>query len=340
MKNALPRSVFVVTNRVNRGELPVRASDPVGGLHDPAIIDGVSLAELCTLIVRNARRDLPVEGMFLSVVEHATAPTPLMTGPVVGLVAQGAKQAALGDRTYDYRAGQYLVASVDLPVTGTYTEASPAEPFLGAGIALRPAAIADLLLAGESRTTRAATHPGIAVSDASTELLDAFTRLLRLLDHPADLPVLAPMLEREILWRLVTGPQGPMVRQIGLADSTLTHVGRAIRWIREHHAEPLRIEELARLSRMSTTSFHRHFRAVTAMTPIQYQKRIRLHEARLLLVDRTLDVATVGYLVGYGSTSQFSREYRRQFGLPPARDAERLRSACSLVRLPPPAPVG
>jgi transcriptional regulator GlxA family with amidase domain len=149
--------------------------------------------------------------------------------------------------------------------------------------------------------------------------------MMRLLDRPADAPVLAPLIKKEILWRLLTGPQGAMVSQIGLADSSLTHVGRAIRWIREHHAETLRIERLAQLAMMSPTSFHRHFRAVTAMTPVQYQKRIRLHEARLLLVDRTHDVATVGYLVGYESTSQFSREYRRQFGVPPGRDAGRLR---------------
>jgi AraC-like DNA-binding protein len=283
----------------------------------------VSLTELCPLIARNLGREQALDGLFLSVVERATMPTPLMTGPVVGLVARGAKQAVLGDRTYDYRAGQYLVASVDLPVTGRYTET----PFLGIGMALEPSAIAELLLDTGEHTSRSAAHPGITTSDASTELLDAFARLLRLLDHPADIPVLAPMIRREILWRLVTGPQGAMVRQIGLADSTLTHVGRAIRWIRKHHAEPLRIDELARLARMSPTSFHRHFRAVTAMTPIQYQKRIRLHEARVLLVDRTLDVATVGYLVGYESTSQFSREYRRQFGSPPGKDAERLRSA-------------
>jgi AraC-like DNA-binding protein len=287
----------------------------------------MSLAALRPLIARSLGREHAIEGLFVSVVEQATTPTPLMTGPVVGLVAQGAKRAVLGDRTYDYRAGQYLAASVDLPVTGSYTEATPAEPFLGVGIALEPPAIAELLLDTGERTNRSATHPGITVSAASDELLDAFARLLRLLDRPADLPVLVPMIKREILWRLVTGPQGAMVRQIGLADSTLTHVGRAIRWIREHHAEPLRVDDLAQLSRMSPTSFHRHFRAVTAMTPIQYQKRIRLHEARVLLVDRTLDVATVGYLVGYESTSQFSREYRRQFGRPPGQDAERLRSA-------------
>jgi AraC-like DNA-binding protein len=288
----------------------------------------VSLAELRTLIAANAgREDLPFDGLFLSVTDQVTEPTPILTGPVAAFVAQGAKRAVLGDRAYDYRAGQYLVVSVDLPVTGTFTEASPEAPFLGVGLMLAPAEVAALLLDTDSRVTRAASHPGIAVSDASAELIDALTRLMRLLDHPADVPVLAPLLKREIIWRLVTGPQGPMVRQIGLADSSLTHIGRAIRWIREHHAEQLRIDELAQLCRMSATSFHRHFRAVTAMTPVQYQKRIRLHEARLLLVDRTHDVTTVSYLVGYESTSQFSREYRRQFGLPPGRDAERLRTA-------------
>ncbi|MCW2859988.1 MAG: Transcriptional regulator, AraC family [Actinoallomurus sp.] len=285
----------------------------------------VSLGELRTLIAANAGRDeLPVDGLFLSMTEQVTVPTPLLTGPVVALVAQGAKCAVLGDRTYDYRAGQYLVVSVDLPVTGNYTQASAAEPFLGVGLMLEPAAVAELLLETEGRD-RSAAHPGIAVSDASAELLDATVRMMRLLDHSAEVPVLAPLIKKEILWRLLTGPQGAMVSQIGLADSSLTHVGRAIRWIREHHSETLRIERLAQLAMMSPTSFHRHFRAVTAMTPVQYQKRIRLHEARLLLVDRTHDVATVGYLVGYESTSQFSREYRRQFGVPPGRDAERLR---------------
>jgi AraC-like DNA-binding protein len=287
----------------------------------------VDLAALCALIAANIDRADELDGLFMARVDEVSTPTPLLTGPAVGLVAQGAKRAALGDRTYDYRAGQYLVASVDLPVTGTYTEASRTKPFLGVGLWLEPSAIAELLLGSDMPVARAAVHPGIAISDGSADLVDAFVRLLRLLDHPGDIPVLAPMIKKEILWRLVTGPQGAMVRQIGLADSTLTNVGRAIRWIREHHVEPLRIEELARLSQMSPTSFHRHFRAVTAMTPIQYQKSIRLHEARLLLVDRTHDVTTVSYLVGYESTSQFSREYRRQFGLPPGRDAERLRQA-------------
>ena len=163
------------------------------------------------------------------------------------------------------------------------------------------------------------------MSNASDDLVDAVVRMLRLPDHPRDLPVLAPMIEREILWRLITGEQGATVRQLGLADSSLAHVGRAVRWIRDHHAETFRVGDLARRSGMSASAFHRNFHAVTAMSPIQFQKQIRLQEARLLLVARPDDVAGVGQAVGYDSASQFSREYRRQFGTPPGRDAARLR---------------
>jgi transcriptional regulator GlxA family with amidase domain len=150
--------------------------------------------------------------------------------------------------------------------------------------------------------------------------------MLRLLDRPGDREVLAPMIEREILWRLIDGPLGQSVHQIGLADSSLTHVSRAVRWISEHFDTPFRVEELARSCSMSTSAFHRNFHAVTALSPIQFQKQIRLQKSRLLLLTGVDDVATVGYRVGYDSTSQFSREYRRQFGLPPGRDAARARS--------------
>ena len=146
-----------------------------------------------------------------------------------------------------------------------------------------------------------------------------------LLDAPDDAAALAAGIEREILWRLVTGPQGATVRQIGLADSRLAHLGRAIRWIRAHYDQTVRIEELAALATMSVTLFHRHFRAVTSMTPVQFQKQIRLHEARARLLAEPGDVAGAGYAVGYDSPSQFSREYQRMFGLPPSRDASALR---------------
>ena len=196
-------------------------------MHDPANLGivwivgaghtwSVSLAELRSLITANADRDLPFGGMFLTVVTQATAPTPMLTGPVLALVAQGAKRAVLGERVYDYRAGQYLVVSVDLPVTGNFTEASPDEPFLGVGLMLEPAAVAALLLETDNRITRGVAHPGIAVSDAGAELVDAVVRLLRLFDRPADVPVLAPMIKREILWRLVTGPQSRWCVRSGL----------------------------------------------------------------------------------------------------------------------------
>lgn len=290
----------------------------------------VDLTELRTLLDRHARPDstTALDDVLISKVERPGAPSASMSGTVFALVAQGAKRLAHGDRVFEYRAGQYLVASVDLPVTGHFTEASPERPALGFGLVLRPSAVAELLLQaapGNLPPAGGGTPPGIAVSDASDELVDAVVRLLRLLDRPRDATVLAPLVEREILWRLVTGEQGAVVRQLGLADSSLSHVARAVRWIRDHYAQPFRVEEVARLSGMSVSAFYRNFQAVTAMSPIRFQKQIRLQEARLLLATRPHDVTGVGHRVGYDSPSQFSREYRRQFGVPPSRDAARLR---------------
>ncbi|GAA1283229.1 AraC family transcriptional regulator [Planotetraspora silvatica] len=292
----------------------------------------VSLDELRSLITRHAGRSGPaVGGLLLSAADKPSPPTATVAEPTLAVVAQGAKRLTLGDRIYDYGAGQYLVVSVGLPVTGQLAQASPERPFLGCGLTLSPAVIASLILeAGPAAHTRepgrrSETPRGVAVSDAPDDLLDAMVRMVRLLGRPADAPVLAPMIEREIHWRLLTGEQGATVRQIGLADSRLSHVGRAIRWIRDHHAEAIRVDDLAGISGMSASAFHRHFRAVTAMTPIQYQKRIRLQEARLLLLSGSRDVAAVGFTVGYDSASQFSREYRRLFGVPPGQDAARLR---------------
>ena len=284
------------------------------------------LDALRALLDRHARPDMTtaIDGVLVSKVEQPAAPSVSMTGTVLALIAQGAKRLALGDRVYDYRAGQYLVASVDLPVTGHFTEASPERPALGFGLVLRPSAVAELLLQaapGDIPPAGSGTPSGIAVSTASDDLLDAVVRMLRLLDRPRDIPVLAPLVEREILWRLITGEQGAVVRQLGLADSNLAHIARAVRWIRGHYARSFRVEEVARMSGMSVSAFHRNFQAVTGMSPIHFQKQIRLQEARLLLATRRGDVTGVGRRVGYDSPSQFSREYRRQFGVPPSRDA-------------------
>jgi AraC-like DNA-binding protein len=293
-----------------------------------------SNAELRALIARHARADetTAIDGVLLSALGRPGEPQASSSGTVMALIAQGAKRLAIGDRVFDYRPGQYLVASVDLPITGHYTHASADEPALGFGLILRPSAIASLLLEADAgpEPARAAPAPaGIGVADASPELLDAVVRMVRLLDSPGDRDILAPMIEREILWRLITGPLGQSVRQIGLADSSLTYVSRAVRWISEHYDKPFRVEDLARSCGMSTSAFHRNFHAVTALSPIQFQKQIRLQKSRLLLLNGTDDVATAGYRVGYDSASQFSREYRRQFGLPPGRDAARLRADAS-----------
>jgi AraC-like DNA-binding protein len=293
----------------------------------------MGLDELRALLALHARPDhtTAIDDVLISKVERPPPPSPSTSGTVLALVAQGAKRLALGDRVYEYRAGQYLVASVDLPVTGHFTEASPAAPALGFGLVLQPSAIADVLYQaapGDIPTRRGHPPSAIAVTDASQELLDAIVRLLRLLDEPHDRTVLAPLIKREILWRLITGEQGEIVSQLGLADSSLTHVARAVRWIRDHYAQPFRVEDLAYQSGMSPSAFYRNFQAVTAMSPIQFQKQIRLQEARLLL-GQTTDVAQVGRRVGYDSPSQFSREYRRQFGAAPSQEAARIRSSTS-----------
>ncbi|WP_262015039.1 AraC family transcriptional regulator [Micromonospora sp. Mcm103] len=292
----------------------------------------MDLAELRALLARYARPDMStaIDGVLISKVERQSPPATSMSGTVMALVAQGAKQMALGDRVYEYRAGQYLVASVDLPVTGRFTRAGADSPALGFGLVLHPPTVAELLLQaapGDLPPVPGATPSGLVVSDAPDELVDAVIRLLRLLDRPRDVAVLAPLVKREILWHLLTGEQTGAVRQLGLADSSLSHVARAVRWIRDHYAQSFRVEELARLSGMSVSAFYRNFQAVTAMSPIRFQKQIRLQEARLLLATHPRDVTGVSARVGYESPSQFSREYRRQFGAPPREDAARLHGA-------------
>jgi AraC-like DNA-binding protein len=288
------------------------------------------LIELRELLERHVRPDLStaIDGVRICKADQTIPPQSSMSGTVVALVAQGGKRLALGDRVYEYRAGQYLIASVDLPVTGHVIDIGAGQPTLSFGMTLDPAAIAEVLLQagpGDLPAAAGAIRTGIAVSDAPNELLDAFVRLLRLLDRPRDRKALVPLVKREILWRLMTGEQGDVVRQLGLADSSLNHITWAVQWIKENYSKPFRVEEVAHVSGMSVSAFHRNFQAVTAMTPIQFQKQIRLQTARLLLANRPSDVTGVGNRVGYDNPSQFSREYRRQFGAPPSIDAARMR---------------
>ena len=291
----------------------------------------MALDELRDLLARHARPDLRtgIDDVLIFRADRPYPPTPAIYGRVLAVVVQGAKRLALGDRVYDYGAGDYLIASVDLPVSGNFTAASPERPGLGVGLNLDPAAVADVLLhvpPGDLPDAGGDPPTGLAVSTASAELLDAVVRLARLLDRPRDIPVLAPLVKREILWRLVTGEQGAMVRQFGLPDSGLSHIARAVRWIRENYMRRFLVEEVAQQAGMSVSAFHRNFQAVTAMSPIQFQKQIRLQQARLQLAADAGDIAAISRRVGYGSLSQFSREYRRQFGVPPSQDAPRLQA--------------
>ncbi|MFI6345771.1 AraC family transcriptional regulator N-terminal domain-containing protein [Streptomyces sp. NPDC050560] len=281
------------------------------------------LDEMRELLHRHARADMttPIDGVQACRFDRPDAATAGMSGTVLAVIAQGGKRLALGERLYEYGPGQYLVASADLPVTGHVLDTG--QPTLGFGMTLSPTVIAELLWEADPRDLPAparAAPPGIAVSTAPAPLLDAIVRLLRLLDRPADRKILAPMVTREILWHLLRGEQGPAIRQLGLVDSGLAHINRAVQQIREDYAHSFRVAELARTAGMSVSAFHRNFQAVTGMSPIQFQKRIRLQEARLLLAGHPSDITGVGLSVGYESPSQFSREYRRMFGVPPSKD--------------------
>lgn len=284
------------------------------------------LDELSALLARHARADgtCAIENVLIGR-EESHSPSTGLTGTAMVLIAQGAKHLALGEHVYEYGAGQYLVTSIALPVTGRFTDATPQRPGLGVCLILQPSDIAEMMLQAAPGTfpQNDIAPPAITVSDASDELLDAAVRLLRLLDQPRDRDMLVPLLKREILWRLITSEQGATVRQIGLSDSNLSHISRAVQWIRGNYREPFRVDDLAELIGMSPSAFYRNFQSATRMSPIQFQKRIRLHEARLLLAAHPKDIAHIANLVGYDSPSQFSREYRRFFGAPPSQDAVR-----------------
>ena len=253
--------------------------------------------------------------------KDGAAPQPVsgVYQPMMALILSGAKEIAIGDRRLRYDPASYFIATVELPASGCVKLDQPNEQYLAVSLDLDSDRLASVL--SEADVPSPTAEPAFAVNPVTSELLDAWLRLLRLLDAPQDIAVLAPLCEREILYRLLQGPQGAIVRQIARADSRLSQVRRAIALIRNQFDRPLRVEALAEEANMSPASLHRHFRTATAMSPLQYQKSLRLQEARrLILAGR--DVAAAGFAVGYESASQFSREYARLFGSPPSRDAK------------------
>lgn len=252
---------------------------------------------------------------------------PVIYEPALCLVAQGRKRVVLGEIAYVYDATQYVVVSVDLPLLGSILEASEERPFLCVNLDLDLKVLSELLLEHGGGVAPTMSRPGLILDTVTPELTDAVVRLLRLLDTPEDIAALAPLAEREILYRLMSMDKSGMMRHIANAQSRLSQISRAILWIKANYAEPFTIERVADEAGMSTSSLHEHFKAVTTYSPLQYRTRIRLQEARRIMVADALDAASAGFSVGYESPSQFSRDYLKAFGSPPMQDAIRLRAA-------------
>ncbi len=249
-----------------------------------------------------------------------------MYEPSICMVAQGAKRVMLGDDTYVYDAQHFLVTSVHLPTFVQIVEASQEKPYLGLMLKLDQREISQLMVDSHLPPPRPQqSSRGMATGEVTSPLLTAFQRLITLLDEPKDIPILAPIIKREIFYRLLVSDQGARLRQMASAGSQSQQIARAIDWLKSNFTQPLRIEDLASQVSMSTSTFHHHFRAVTAMSPLQYQKWLRLNEARRLMLAENQDATTAAFRVGYESPSQFSREYGRLFGAPPLRDITNLR---------------
>lgn len=266
-----------------------------------------------------------VPGLSLHRWEHPSDPTSYMMGPSLCLIAQGRKRVILGEEAFVYDAHHFLITSVDLPVVANIIEASPDQPYLGLSLLLDLPALGQLMVSNNvAMDKNASGRLGIAVEELSQPMLDAFVRLVGLHANPQDIPVLAPLIKQEIFYRLLGSRQGFRLRHMVSAETQSYQIARAIDWLKDNFAAPVKIEDLARKAGMSASAFHNHFRALTAMSPLQYQKRMRLSEARRLMLTERVDASTAAFEVGYESPSQFSREYSRMFGAPPLRDIKTL----------------
>jgi AraC-like DNA-binding protein len=288
-----------------------------------------SRTELAERIARRFSEDGSVDaaiGLSLFRYSSPTGPVYAVNEPSFCIIVQGSKELLLGNERYRYDASRYLLVSAALPVVGRILEATKVRPYLAVRISLNPALVTAVLMEAGLFVPRAGRAiKAVAVSRLDTDLLDSVLRLVRLVDAPRDYAALAPLAIREIVYRLALGEQGGRLAQIALEAGRAHRIAKAIALLRRGYNKPLRIASLAQQLGMSTSGLHHHFKTVTAMSPLQFQKQLRLQEARRLLVAGEFDAATTGYRVGYDDASQFSREYKRFFGEPPLRDVERLR---------------
>jgi AraC-like DNA-binding protein len=291
--------------------------------------------ELTERIGRAVPRDgdsEPLKGLRLTRVSSTPEPAHGVAVPAFCVIAQGTKEIYLGEERYQYDPYHYLLSTVELPIVIQSIEASPEKPYLSLRLELDAPLVASVMLEAAMLSLRreSGSARALDVSPLDDHLLEAAVRLVRLVEAPAsEARILLPLIMREIVFRLLVGQQGARLRHLAVSGSQTDRIARAIERLRNDFDKPLRIDGLAKEFGMSSSGFHEHFKAVTAMSPLQFQKQLRLQEARRLLLGEDLDAATVGYRVGYEDTSQFSREYKRQFGEPPMRDVERLRQTAA-----------
>ncbi len=284
--------------------------------------------EICS---REGSHATGIEGLFITRYSTTEVPRTSLQQAVLCVVAQGAKSVLLNEQRFVYDPNKYLLVSLDLPLVGQVEEASRSKPFLGLSLVLDFDEIASLMRQADlPHETASPLRPGLMVGSMDDDLLDAITRLTSLLKKPDRIAVLAPLVKREIFYKLLLSEQGGLLRRMVADSGKMQRVAAGLAWLKRNAARPIRMEELAREMRMSPSAMHSWFRAVTSMSPLQYQKQLRLQDARRLLLSEALDAATVSRRVGYESASQFSREYRRFFGIPPMQDIERIRAASGM----------
>lgn len=280
---------------------------------------------IASLIGQKARIDTDVPGLSLHRWTEATDPTSYMLAPSICLIGQGRKRLFLGEETFTYDAEHFLITSVELPVVTQIIEASPEKPYLGLTMELDLRLISQLMIDNQVAPDKKQTERcGIGVSRLPGNLQDAFCRLLSLASQPEDVAALAPLIQQEIFYRLLKSDQGPRLRDITSNANHGYQIARTIEWMKENFSKPVKVEDLANNSGMSVSAFHNHFRSMTAMSPLQFQKKMRLNEARRLMLAEHLDASKAAFEVGYESPSQFSREYSRLFGAPPMKDIRQL----------------